>query len=602
MEKAFLTHILTSALLTILMLSCSGGSRYHALLDRADSLMAEHPDSAYALLTSIDSADMSRQGKAVRMRYELQRAEAQNKLYTPFSTDSVLRRVVGYYDRHGSANQRLKSRYLLGCAYRDLHEAPIALLSWEEAIDAADTIAADCDYATLYRVYGQMASIYFRQHLPEEFLEAKQKFSHYALLAGDTLYYIKGMLQRNDAYLALGDTTSVLKNTESIKRLYIERGLTQEAARVYPSAIHIALDRGEYAKADSLMQIFEKESGLFDQHGNIASSFQKYYFDKGRYLAAIGQQDSAETLFRKLIAFEENKIDAYHGLLFLFQHQHQTDSVAKYALLYSNAIADYLKSTHTEAITQANAMFDFEKQAQKVHAEELKTKKWQILGMFASFIASVVALIIYQYYKKGKAENKVKERELKYLTEIYYQTLEHLNKAKNESQILQQSLSDKETIERLSEEKAEQVTHLEQVVADLRAQMSSLRDDATRLSLKESNIVSHFQSLATNQNHKDNNGVIDFIPGRCASAEEWEQMMEMVKECHPQLYLTLKEARLSEVLIKICLLSRYGFSNADISVLTDLDIKYVSNVRSKLAKETFKLRSAYELNRHLIEL
>ena len=280
MKNALLTRILTPAVITILMLSCSGGSRYRALLDRADSLMAEHPDSAYALLTSIDSADMSRQGKAVRMRYELQRAEAQNKLYTPFSTDSVLRRVVGYYDRHGSANQRLKSRYLLGCAYRDLHEAPIALLSWEEAIDAADTIAADCDYATLYRVYGQMASIYFRQHLPEEFLEAKQKFSHYALLAGDTLYYIKGMLQRNDAYLALGDTTSVLKNTESIKRLYIERGLTQEAARVYPSAIHIALDRGEYAKADSLMQIFEKESGLFDQHGNIASSFQKYYFDK----------------------------------------------------------------------------------------------------------------------------------------------------------------------------------------------------------------------------------------------------------------------------------------------------------------------------------
>ena len=63
------------------------------------------------------------------MRYELLLAEAQNKLGHPFTTDSVLRRVVGYYDRHGSANQRLKSRYLLGCAYRDLHEAPIALLT-----------------------------------------------------------------------------------------------------------------------------------------------------------------------------------------------------------------------------------------------------------------------------------------------------------------------------------------------------------------------------------------------------------------------------------------------------------------------------------------
>jgi hypothetical protein len=81
MKKAFLTHILTSALLTILMLSCSGGSRYRALLDRAESLLAEHPDSAYALLASIDSADMSLQRKAVRMRYELRRWHETESLY-----------------------------------------------------------------------------------------------------------------------------------------------------------------------------------------------------------------------------------------------------------------------------------------------------------------------------------------------------------------------------------------------------------------------------------------------------------------------------------------------------------------------------------------
>ena len=60
MKKALLTRILTPAVITILMLSCSGGNRYRALLDRADSLMAEHPDSAYALLCTMDPSKSPR--------------------------------------------------------------------------------------------------------------------------------------------------------------------------------------------------------------------------------------------------------------------------------------------------------------------------------------------------------------------------------------------------------------------------------------------------------------------------------------------------------------------------------------------------------------
>ena len=58
------------------------------------------------------------------MRYEVLLAEAMNKSYVSFTTDSVLKQVVRYYDRHGSPNEQLKAHYLLGCAYRDMGEAP----------------------------------------------------------------------------------------------------------------------------------------------------------------------------------------------------------------------------------------------------------------------------------------------------------------------------------------------------------------------------------------------------------------------------------------------------------------------------------------------
>ena len=205
-----------------------------------------------------------------RMRAAVEQALEQNRNYETFTSDTIylgvdssdavtLRDAVAYY-RHPlrrlwtSSNDRLRAGYALGCVYRDLHEAPIAIITWEEAVAAADTTADDCDYATLYRVYGQMADIYFRQYMPEKELEAREAYNHYTLLSGDTIYYIRGLLLKNDAYLALGDTASVLENIKYVRQLYLEHGMTQEAAQVYPSAIQIALIRGEYEKADSMME------------------------------------------------------------------------------------------------------------------------------------------------------------------------------------------------------------------------------------------------------------------------------------------------------------------------------------------------------------
>ena len=44
--------------------------------------------------------------KADRMYYQLLLADAMNKAYVDIKSDSILKEVVRYYDRHGSANER----------------------------------------------------------------------------------------------------------------------------------------------------------------------------------------------------------------------------------------------------------------------------------------------------------------------------------------------------------------------------------------------------------------------------------------------------------------------------------------------------------------
>ena len=127
-------HLIGILILTLTFAACGRHRQADALLTQADSLMASRPDAAYAMLDSVRDEARGTWGRADRMRYELTLAEAMNKAYVSFTTDSVMKRVARYYDRHGSANQQLKARYLLGCTYRDMGEAPAAINAWQEAV------------------------------------------------------------------------------------------------------------------------------------------------------------------------------------------------------------------------------------------------------------------------------------------------------------------------------------------------------------------------------------------------------------------------------------------------------------------------------------
>ena len=64
-----------------------------------------------------------------RMSTLLDRADSMNSAYLPLTDgmDSLLLEATRFYDRHGDADQQVRAHYLLGCAYRDMGEAPAAL-------------------------------------------------------------------------------------------------------------------------------------------------------------------------------------------------------------------------------------------------------------------------------------------------------------------------------------------------------------------------------------------------------------------------------------------------------------------------------------------
>ena len=81
----------------------------------ADSLMDACQDSAQTALAMLDSlkAQKPDMSKAQQMHYDLIYAKAMNKSFVDFTTDSVMKRVVAYYDRHGSVNERDRNQAIV---------------------------------------------------------------------------------------------------------------------------------------------------------------------------------------------------------------------------------------------------------------------------------------------------------------------------------------------------------------------------------------------------------------------------------------------------------------------------------------------------------
>ena len=151
---------------------------------------------------------------------QLERFEEMNRTDVPLCVDSV-QPLVRHYDHWWhSPNHRMRTYYMLGCAYRDQGEAPAALHYYNIATEQADTTSSECDYATLFRVYGQMAMIYGQQNMPQEEMEALVHYGHYAWLAQDTINHVIAYEHMVGVCYEMDDTTGVFTYTDSANMLY----------------------------------------------------------------------------------------------------------------------------------------------------------------------------------------------------------------------------------------------------------------------------------------------------------------------------------------------------------------------------------------------
>jgi tetratricopeptide (TPR) repeat protein len=565
-------------LIALLLAACGGWRGGDRLMSRADSLMYARPDAALALLDSIPEADRARMSKGQRMRYELLRADAQNKNFVKFTTDSVLKAVVSYYDSHGTPNERMRANYLLGRAYYDMGETPLALKYYHEAADCADTTQIDCDYKLLSRVHGQMGYLFLDQFSPNNALEEFDAAQRLALMCNDTLMYISNYSFKGSAYEYLNMPDSALSVKRNANRFYKHFGYVEEAGMCMAPVFDILVERGDLNEVASRMAEYERVTNILNQE-KVSEERIIYFGTKGRYYLKVGKLDSALFYFNKLLstATVSNHFECgYRGKSEVYNSMGVRDSALKYSLMASEWKDSCYREKSTSYYQLVKAQYNYSRN-QQLAERAIKAKDDIKMRIHILFVALVILLFLIYFLHRRYRESLQHEKKVSELL----------------SQLTQKKLELEGKLIRSEEEKQAEVESLEAKLAEYKKTEKYRKRILQEAEINDSDIVKTFRRYGIEKVHHP-------------TLDEWASLQKFMCDKLPDFMSVIMSSKseLNEFEIQLCLLRRIQISLPDISFIMNRDSNLLSVMRRRILVKLFGTceGGAKELDRRLLAL
>lgn len=560
MEKSIIFILLS------MLLSCTGNKAYDQQLSKADSIMDIADDSAQITIKMLDALkpEWSKFTKAQRMRYDLLYHKAMNKAYIDFTSDSTMLAVVDYYEHHGTANDKMLAYYILGCVYRDMHEAPMALEYYNKATEQADTAAQDCDYATLCRVYSQMGVLFSKQYLPYQELFSFEKATHYAYKAHDTLNAIRYYYNKTGAYTYLdNEDSAIIVNTRAAE-LFRKHGYDRDADIAFGCNYVYYLKRNNIDKAKKAFEAYNRVN--FAGNQNYEDSYAFLLYEKGLFFLQTNQLDSAYCKLNESLKFSKsfsNKAITTKTLAQYYLKSNNPILAAKYAMKSTEYNDSDLVRVRKTQLHQLQAMYDYSRNKRLAMVAEQKSEK-RIMVIYVVILCSIIlfCLSIFIY----KLQMNKKNHRISLIQQLYNDSLLKLQSNQRELQRVK-DLNELEVIQ----QKEEVIMNLKNTIKDIREKFSGSLLTDTDIILQNSAIFRKIQFITLHPKEKLSN-------------EDWIELSDLIEQLIPSFPQMLKN-RLTEKEYHICLLIRLHISPSSISNLVGLSNSGVSLSRKRMLEK-----------------
>lgn len=528
------------ALLTALMVSCTG--RYtRNLLKDVYTYIGERPDSALAVLHTIDTTDLRGRSKA---DYHLLMAMAMDKNYIDVASDSIVRPAVEYFGKHGPRNKCMLSLYYLGTSqyYAGYYNEAIITLDQSEELAVREN-------NLLYKglANSMKSSVCSMSHNNEDELAYAQK----AL----------------ECYKAIPDSFQVRRAMLLLANAYNNNSLYSESAAIYDDLI------ARYP-CDTFLMVRSLVRGAYSLYRADPSRLPTAmsYFDRAMhdYHASFDIDEAAH--YSELCYFAGRKEEALSVLSSLEQMGSAPEHVSYLKSVFYRldgndgkafeALKQFLDNEQTAVASALNqsivrAQRDYLRQSRLLSEEQLRNQRMVntcIIALLLFLIAAVCAYVGHKR-KQHQADN---ERLLSVVEEAEQQLV--FSEIKNKT--LEKSL----------------VEARQQYVAAYKKQFHKL-----------SSLLEKYYSTSGNKNGRDE--VYKFVMNLASTVgKDRESMRALEKSINAnlegamQLYREEFPGRDQEHYNYICYLMA-GFTASMVALLTGLSCDNVYTKKTRILKE-----------------
>lgn len=329
-------------LLLLLIGACGCRNRktsYPPLIRQAEYWAEACPDSAIACLDSID-ASLQKLTEEERMYCHMLRIKAEDKLYIPHTSDSLINRIVRFYEQQGDDRRLAEALYYKAGVYRDCNEPSRAIRTYLSAAEVG------CEYDTLNgRIYGQLAALYAYQKAYHESMKALRQALVYNIKCDDYLgiaYSWRDMARIFDRQYSPDSAEVYYRKAYNLMK---EKGFTRPAYGVLSEWADFSYAQGRHNTAKAFA--YKILGDHFDELAALVLA--KYYWQKNNL-------DSA--LFYSVEALQTNDIyhrrTAYGILKEIALSQGKQEDAHRYARCYREVSDSISRMTRTEATVRIN--------------------------------------------------------------------------------------------------------------------------------------------------------------------------------------------------------------------------------------------------------
>lgn len=338
------TYLLFS--LFVIIIACHRDRQEPLQIEAAEKSVNEGGGKVALRLLAEIADEMRTAPESVRMRYELVLLRAYGAIGEP--RDSLLPRLIDYYERAGTPNERMSLYFYRAVRAQDMNDYYEAEQNFEQAIQLIDTLREDCNRGFSCLVYFYAGNLCMLQ---KYYSEAIQKYKQ-SIAVLPSWYYtvsaLNGCLAR--AYYKNKEIDKAaayydLVYKDFTKGIQYSPQLTEELFEFYTQTKNWR--RVKYMTPQMYDLI------LYTTDSILVGNF---YRNRAAYFEAKGLEDSVVYYLNKTVMYQESedKVQTYYALFRNKQKHREYRSATEYAQHYLSLNDSFLNKQKKTEIDRFN--------------------------------------------------------------------------------------------------------------------------------------------------------------------------------------------------------------------------------------------------------